>query len=211
VPPNSKQNGKVEQGKQPVRQAQIVHSLPGRLRLRFADAKGDAKWLEDLRVSLLPTPGVLQVNVNPTTGSVLLHYDIGLEDFDERLAEHAGREQLFTLRTDQAVSKAKPKHVVISLLEELREGMLRETGGIVDLKEIFPLAIGLYDLFFVKRSRNTPLWLTLLMFSFSSYIDLHKAEPEEEIVTTLESLRAEIAALRKEIHIHEREIPSAAV
>jgi hypothetical protein len=154
---------------------------------------------------------VLQVSVNPATGSVLLHYDIGIEDFNERLAEHAGRQQLFTLRIDKSVEKTKPKHAIISLLEELRESTLRETGGMIDIKEIFPLAIGLYDLFFVKRSRNTPLWLTLLMFSFSSYIDLHKAEPEQEILTSLESLRAEIAALRKEIHIHEHEIPRGAV
>jgi hypothetical protein len=211
VLPNQKHNGKVQQDKQFVRQADIAHSVPGRLRLRLADAKGDAAWLEELRVSLLPSPGVLQVSVNPATGSVLLHYDIGIEDFNERLAEHAGRQQLFTLRIDKSVEKTKPKHAIISLLEELRESTLRETGGMIDIKEIFPLAIGLYDLFFVKRSRNTPLWLTLLMFSFSSYIDLHKAEPEQEILTSLESLRAEIAALRKEIHIHEHEIPRGAV
>jgi hypothetical protein len=143
-----------------VLQAEIAHSTPGRLRLRLAEAKGDTAWLEELRVSLLPSTGVLQVSVNPTTGSVLLHYDTGIEDFNERLAEYAGRERLFTLKTDKYVKKGKPKHAVISLLGELREGILRETGGIVDVKEIFPLAIGFYDLFFVKRSRNTPLWLT---------------------------------------------------
>ena len=62
-----------------------VHHVPGRLRVRAAGVKGGARpialkeWLQSLE-------GVETVEVNPVTGSVLIHYRVGATDGDRLLA-----------------------------------------------------------------------------------------------------------------------------
>jgi hypothetical protein len=64
-----------------------LHHLPGRVRIRAAGlkrnpARGRAlkQWLESL-------PGVSRVEVNPVTGSVLIHYCIGATDGNALIAK----------------------------------------------------------------------------------------------------------------------------
>jgi hypothetical protein len=183
-------------------QAQVIHQLPGRLRIRLPEAKGDRAFFEEIKISLLPQEGVAEVDVNPTTGSILIRYDPDLQDgFDERLAGHAQSEQLFTLSPKREQEEHGRIHSVEDVFRKLSSEIKRETHDAIDLKEVFPLAIAAYDFFFVKRSRPTPLWMTLLIFAFSSYIDLHRAESHQPVMDSIDALRAEIASLRTELRI----------
>ena len=58
-----------------IHHAHVRHHLPGRLRLKVPAAKGDPAWFQHLQRTLLGLPGLTQVEINPITGSVLLHYD----------------------------------------------------------------------------------------------------------------------------------------
>jgi hypothetical protein len=60
--------------------ARVVHSIPGRTRLRALDIKGDEAALEALRSALEETPGVHEVRVSARTGSILLEHDGSAED-----------------------------------------------------------------------------------------------------------------------------------
>ena len=58
----------------------IVHHVPGRLRLRSASLKGDAhaRAREETRRHLAAVRGVTSVTANPCTGSLVVKYDAAL-------------------------------------------------------------------------------------------------------------------------------------
>jgi Heavy metal associated domain 2 len=186
-----------------MRQAHVSHQLPGRLRIKVPAAKGDREVLEEIKVSLLPEDGITDVDINTTTGSVVIHYEPEFyEGFTARVAEHFRTEQLGTLVLERQSGRSEGIHTIKDVFRSLEDKVKRETHDSVDLKELFPLAIAAYDYFFVKRSRSTPMWLTLILFAFSSYMDLHKADPNRQVIVAVDALRAEVAALRTEIHTH---------
>ena len=53
----------------------LAHHLPGRLRLRSALFKGNARASEEAQRHLAEITGVRSARANPLTGSVLLEYD----------------------------------------------------------------------------------------------------------------------------------------
>ena len=176
--------------------AQVIHHLPGRLRLRLPEGKGDPAFLEHLKLSISTVVGVNQVDVSPITGSILIQYDESAQpELSKRLANP---NVIVELQVSHAADSAGPKPFK-KFVRELSENIKRESGDAIDLKELFPLSIAAYDLFFVKRSKPTPLWLTLLMFAFSSYMDLNRVDPHQRLDESMEALRLEIAALRKEV------------
>jgi hypothetical protein len=54
---------------------QVVHFLPGRVRLKVPAAKGNAAYIAQVREMFLQVPGVRSLEANPITGSVLILYD----------------------------------------------------------------------------------------------------------------------------------------
>lgn len=52
-----------------------AHILPGRLRLRFKALKGERAKAATLQQHLGDVAGISRAEVNPTTGSLLLHFD----------------------------------------------------------------------------------------------------------------------------------------
>jgi hypothetical protein len=176
-------------------QAQIVHHVPGRIRLRLPRAKGKSALLEQIKEALSPRPGVRSVAVNPTTGSVIINYDAPLFDFNKQLAEH---KELFTLNGEMQPEDSSAARLVERSLKQLSDAVKEASGDAIDLKEIFPFAVATFALFFVDKTLGAPLWLSLLIFSFSSYMDLH--EPEDNINESLGELRAEVSGLRADLH-----------
>ena len=53
----------------------IVHMLPGRVRLKLAELKNNPDLARYLKQRLCRHAGISRVEVNPTTGSILMHYD----------------------------------------------------------------------------------------------------------------------------------------
>lgn len=186
-------------------QAQLVHHIPGRVRIRLPHAKGNRALLQQIKESISPRPGVRRVDVNPTTGSILIHYDPALLDnFNRQLAEHAEREELFALNVETQKDETGTARSVHDFLKLLSDIVKDATADTIDLKEIFPFAVGGYAFFFVDRSIGAPLWLSLMFFAFSAYMDLHETEPSPNVGESLEDLRAEIAALRSDIRALSR-------
>ena len=54
---------------------QYVHHVPGRLRVRVPGVKGNAAEANSLEKRIRAHYGVTNVQTNPLTGSVLVHYD----------------------------------------------------------------------------------------------------------------------------------------
>lgn len=183
--------------------AYIAHQLPGRIRIRLPHARGDRAFLEQINQSISPRPGVRHVEVNPTTGSIVIHYEASpLEDFKQGLAIHADREDLFILDLNSHTEERNISHSIDRGFKNVSNSVKRATDGAIDLKELFPVALAAAALAFVKTAEGTPLWVSLLNFSFSSYMSPHEPELiENAVISEIKSLQEEIAALRAEIHV----------
>jgi Heavy metal associated domain 2 len=183
--------------------AYIAHHIPGRIRIRIPYAKGDRALLEQIRQSIAPRPGVRNVKVNQTTGSVLIHFEnFQLDEFNRGLADYAAHEDLFILDLNSHLEETNISHSIDSGFKNLSNGVKRATSGAIDLKELFPVALAAAALAVVKKAKGTPLWVSLLNFAFSSYMSLHEPEQIENVVIKeIKSLHEDIAALRAEIHL----------
>jgi hypothetical protein len=69
---------------------EIVHALPGRVRVKIARLKGDPALAGESQKKLGGVPGIQEIEANPVTGSVLIHYD---------------KKQLMSLESLQALSE----------------------------------------------------------------------------------------------------------
>jgi len=76
-------------------QAELVHSMPGRSRLRIPERRGDSVFFASLASGLSTLHGVKKVEVRPLTGSILVHHDVPFEG----LAKAAEDVRLFGLAT----------------------------------------------------------------------------------------------------------------
>lgn len=70
--------------------ARVVHSVPGRARLRVPGAKGDAEALGALQTALEDVPSVCDVRVNPLTGSILVVHDGPIGDILRQVEQRGG-------------------------------------------------------------------------------------------------------------------------
>ena len=174
-----------------LQRAQIVHHIPGRLRIKLPSAKGKAAMLEHIKRALSPQHGVRRVDVNPMTGSVLVHYEPDFHnEYLLRLAAHAENAKLFTLEppelteTDEFVHKVKVEaeflasrseaaRTIVDFFKRLNESVKVATGNAVDLNVLLPLSVAIFSFFEVGVEAATPLWVTLCIFSFNSFVTLH--------------------------------------
>ena len=54
---------------------QVVHTMPGRVRLRVDKVKGNQAFAQKAQDKLGRVPGIKKVETRPLTGSVLVYYD----------------------------------------------------------------------------------------------------------------------------------------
>ena len=79
-------------------QAELVHAIPGRCRLRIPSRRGDAVFFASLASGLSTLHGVLDAQVTPLTGSIVIHHDRPLDG----IARAAHSAQLFALDSTRA-------------------------------------------------------------------------------------------------------------
>jgi hypothetical protein len=117
--------------------AHVDHHLPGRVRLRIPDHRGDARYFSDLVGNLQALEGVSEVVANPQTGGVLIrHPGLGLQALGER-AQEAGWFQL----SDPAERHPGALVQVRQRLEALSDGVGGFTRGEVDGRALLFLVL----------------------------------------------------------------------
>jgi cation transport ATPase len=175
--------------------ARVTHHVRGRIRLKLHGAKGNRQLLHAIQQKVAPMRGVKQVDVNPATGSVLVHYDAEHhEGFHERLAQHGESEGLFAIEApelsevDEMARKIRQEaeflsahsetaRVIVDAVRSLNRQVKVATGNAVDLNVLLPLGLAIYSFVEVGVEASTPLWVTLGIFSFNSFITLHSHPP----------------------------------
>jgi hypothetical protein len=84
--------------------ARIVHTIPGRARLRIDSRRGDGAFFAALATGLSIIPGVSRADVRPLTGSVLIEHNGPLE----RVIAAAAQKGLFVVARASTVAAAAP-------------------------------------------------------------------------------------------------------
>ncbi|WP_050629602.1 HMA2 domain-containing protein [Bradyrhizobium viridifuturi] len=175
---------------------QIAHQVPGRIRMKVPSAKENPELLEQIKQTFSVIPGIEDVTVNPTTGSVVLHYDADRHDeFHGRLQHHTGGhykppaneiDALATKIEQEAEYLAEHSHtarMIVDFFKDFDNGIKVATGNVVDLKILLATGIAGFTIFEVGANAATPVWVTLAIFALNHMIqanmrDAEQAEPE---------------------------------
>src|SRR5947209_2144652 len=141
----------------------VVHHVRGRMRVKVHGAKENRHLLEDIQRSISPLHGVQNVEVKPSSGSLVVHYDESHTDFHNSLADYcAGSETVVLdppIRTEvdelekkigqEAEFLAQHSEVansVVMFAKRLNVEVKRATNNSVDLKVLLPLGLAVYSL-----------------------------------------------------------------
>lgn len=172
---------------------QIAHQIPGRIRMKVPSAKDNPQLLEQIKQTFSVIPGIQQVSVNPSTGSVVLHYDTERHDeFHGRLQQHTGgHDKPPTNEIDALANKieqeaeylAEHSHsakVIVDFFKETDKQIKLATHNVVDLKILLAAGIAGFTIFEVGASAATPVWVTLSIFALNHMIQANSPDAQQD-------------------------------
>ncbi|WP_256366647.1 HMA2 domain-containing protein [Methylocapsa sp. S129] len=165
---------------------EIAHQVRGRIRMKIPAGKGNPELLEQIKQTFGIIPGIEQVIVNPTTGSVVLHYDEDRHDeFHGDLQQHlppAHRppsneiDEIARKFEEEAEFLAEHSHTaraVVDFFKDLDRRVKAASGNVIDLKIVLAVAIIGFTVLEVGAGAATPVWVTLVIFSLNHFIEMH--------------------------------------
>src|SRR6201996_2257651 len=172
---------------------QVAHQVPGRIRMKVPAGKDNAELLDQIKQTFSVIPGIEQVTVNPTTGSVVLHYDTEKHDeFHGHLHHHTGHhfkppgneiDSLASKIEEEAEYLAEHSHtakVVVDFCKGLDKQIKVASGNVVDLKILLAAGIAGFTGFEVGASAATPVWVTLSVFALNHMIQANSPDAQED-------------------------------
>ncbi len=172
----------------------VVHALPGRVRLKIPQVKDNQELARQAQEKLGQAPGIQRVEANPTTGSVLILYDLAMlaslealgplgEIFAELFPEVALEELAAGLQ--ELMESGSEAHTTTGLL-----GILSASGNPgsrnLNLNLLLPLTLlflGTRSLF-TSKEMPFPAWYDYLWFGFSTFVMLNRRWVEGTPETT---------------------------
>jgi hypothetical protein len=138
--------------------ARVVHSIPGRSRLRTQGVKRDAAALSALQSALEDARGVHDVRVNQVTGSVLVEHEGDINDVLREL------ERRGALRVENEVREPYLAQIHRALAES-DQRLKKVSSGRVDLETLSFMGFvagGIYQCF---NGHGLPAGVTLLRYA----------------------------------------------
>ena len=157
----------------------IEHQVPGRVRMKIPAGKGNPDLLKQISEVFSVIPGIEEITVNPTTGSVVLHYDADRHDefhgnfrqhYDAHGAAHGvanggmhGADTELDKLTGSIEAEAEflashshSARAVVDFVKKLDRAVKLATNNTVDLKIIFAVGIIALTVFEVGATAATP-------------------------------------------------------
>jgi hypothetical protein len=182
-----KKAGKAKKKKGRKPKMRIAHQTAGRVRLKISGAKGNEELLDDIAATFRAIPGIERTTINPVTGSIVLYYDERYQaSMNDHLMRSAGpdRSQMFGSEFDELTRKIENQaeflaersemaRAVVTFMKSLDREIKISSHNTIDLKIV--LATGLIGLTVLELGANaaTPVWLTLSVFTFNHFLELH--------------------------------------
>jgi Heavy metal associated domain 2 len=184
-------DGKRAKGSSPKLKLHVAHQVPGRVRMKVASAKGNPELLKQIGETFSVIPGIERVSINPTTGSVVLHYDTDRHNefrrgFDPHYQSVSGqgytppRTEIDTLARnieDEAeflAQNSRSAKAVVDFFKKFDQEIKLATGNTVDLKVVLAIGIIGITVLEVGASAATPVWLTLTVFTLNHLIEINQ-------------------------------------
>lgn len=168
---------------------QLVHSLPGRVRLRLWWLHEDATQATSIADELAAIPGMREVQIRPFTGSVLCQYEPDLLDQERILAVvsqvtgvelvvRPGEEELIEEAELMAftIEESRLAKAAAAAFKGIDADILRATGGRMDLGMVLALgfvSIGATEIA-VTRKVPLPNWFDLAWWAFQAFQALER-------------------------------------
>jgi hypothetical protein len=123
--------------------AYIHHELPHRYRIHIPTHKGKDDFFMDLRSKLAQCGEIDGVEINPKTGSVVIHH----QGSNEKIAQFAKNNQLFSLEPQEKISikiETIPLKRILKHFERLNQKIIKHSQGQIDINMlVFGGLIGL--------------------------------------------------------------------
>jgi hypothetical protein len=158
--------------------AQVLHVLPGRVRIGVPSRRRDTEWIESARRRLESCDGVEMVSGNPTTGTLLIFHRLTTDELRDR-AESA---DLFDLR-EQAPTSGKASvrlsRAVRSAIDRVDGRLEHATRGDVDVAAITFLVLAGATAYQMMRGKVFPAAVTLLNYAVQVLPGLSAADGGE--------------------------------
>ncbi len=175
----------------------IEHQVPGRVRMKIPAGKGNPDLLKQVSETFAVIPGIEHVTVNPTTGSVVLFYDVDRHDefhgtFRGHYQEHGGGsgipamhgadtelDKLTSSIEAEAEFLASHSHTaraVVDFVKKIDHEIKLATNNNLDLKIVFAVGIICLTVFEVGATAATPVWVTLAIFTVNHFIQMHEQQ-----------------------------------
>jgi hypothetical protein len=175
----------------------IEHQVPGRVRMKIPAGKNNPELLKQVSETFAIIPGIEHVTVNPTTGSVVLFYDVDRHDefhgtFRGHYQEHAASngnggmhgadtelDKLTNSIEAEAEFLASHSHtarMVVDFVKKIDHEIKVATNNNLDLKIVFAVGIICLTVFEVGATAATPVWVTLAIFTVNHFIQMHEQQ-----------------------------------
>jgi hypothetical protein len=142
-------------------EAEIVHEVPGRLRLRVIGHKGDRVFFQHLQAGLSGCSGIQDLAVNPATGSVLILH----RSSASAIMEYGRTRNLFVPAAPHPRGAAPPSNVAIQTFHRLDSQLRARTAGNWDLQELAFLALSVGGMVQTARQNFLPAGFTLFWYA----------------------------------------------
>jgi len=147
-------------------EAHIGILIPGRVRIRIPDKKGQSSYFSDLLNKLSGDRRFEKLVVNPITGSVLF---LGRDVDVAAITESGEANHLFRLETGP-LHPVLVSNSVANPIGKLSKGLQEFTGGELDLKGMVILGligVGLYQI--IKGNLRAPPWYTAFWYALGIF------------------------------------------
>jgi len=175
----------------------VEHQVPGRVRMKIPAGKNNPELLKQVSQTFAVIPGIERVTINPTTGSVVLFYDVDRHDefhgtFRGHCEAHGGNngngalhgadtelDKLTSSIEAEAEFLASHSHtarIFVDFVKSIDHEIKRATNNNLDLKIVFAVGIIGLTVFEVGATAATPVWVTLAIFTVNHFIQMHEQQ-----------------------------------
>ena len=160
------------------RTATIVHSSPGRIRVRLGRELRAPDLMRTTQDTLAGIKGVRAVEVNPVTGSVLLLHDPAVLTFEDLTSAAAAANIVLTVPDPSDGPTTTPggpsplAQRINSAFGQMDGALARITGKRADARTLLPLGLGAIAVRQLAASGaqlSSIPWYILLWYSFEIY------------------------------------------
>jgi cation transport ATPase len=163
--------------------------------MKVPSAKGNPELLQQIAQTFAAIPGIEDITVNPTTGSLVMRYDTDRHDefhdhFQRHHGAHASNYHPPSTEIDDLVHKIESEaeflaehsqtaQTVVDLFRKADREVRNATGNNVDLKIVLAAGIIGVTMLEVGAAAATPVWVTLTLFALNHVIQMHTAHDED--------------------------------